>query len=84
MPTSRKSVVNCEEYSHIESVYNFCKGFDDINKTKINNFLRNFNFSNNNIHNSIQLKDKIISYLLNINNKKDFLKGKNSFTKKKN
>ena len=59
MTTSRKSVANCEEYSHIESVYNFCKGFDDINKTKIKNMLSKFNYSD--IYNRIELKDKIIN-----------------------
>ena len=75
MPSSQKSAMNCEEYSHMPNLYEFCEttfGDEKPNKKDINDFMNSFNFSDISARN--ELKDKIFNYLLK--KKKDFLKGK--------
>ena len=74
------SLIDCDKYSHIPPLYNFCETtFVDVkpNKTEINNFMNSFNFSD--IYGRDELKEKIFKYILK--NKKDFLKGKKDYNK---
>jgi hypothetical protein len=80
MPSSQKSAMNCEEYSHMPNLYEFCEttfGDEKPNKKDINDFMNSFNFSDISARN--ELKDKIFNYLLK--KKKDFLQKKKDYTK---
>jgi len=77
MSSSQKSVKYCNKYVNIPLLHNFCiETYNDVNKeSPKTNFINLYNIDFCDVDKRIELKDKIFNYLLE--NKKNFLKGKN-------